>query len=395
MEAPLFNQNMSERTWTERISREVREDGTRVTVGLALLSYRNVIPAMREALSRLLQSFSPGERLECNPIVNVLGNFAHQNVEPEALQSILEPYLRFAASPWLERPISAQKEEFEQLAGNQLVQSLPPIATALMFVTVLLEQKIVLASSRRSLLLSASVALSKMLKPLKWCHLLVPRVPCGLAADLIQYPAPFILGVPSDDPHMMDLIRDLPKDVTLVDLDVGRVILAPEFAHKSEMGRGTPNNADTARVLRTQVLFLAQALGGVFGNVMDPVTWACDRVSIAEVPEASRFDRLCAVCHDFIDELSSGTASCCYWLQEAGSEANTSEQTVLFDEDRFFQIKSLRAQHGFTPLLGPAQASRLAIGLEDFDLVLEVFLRCQSMNVFIGTRDKERMAFAM
>ena len=275
---------------------------------------------------------------------------------------------------------------------------------ALMFVTALLEQKIVLTSTRRSVLLSATVALNELLKPLKWCHLLVPRVPSALAGDLLQYPAPFILGMPSEDPGIMDLIRDLPEDVTLVDLDVGRVILAPSFAHDSELGRGMQNNAETSRALRSQVLYLAQSLGGVFGSRMYPQTWSCDCPSVSlsaqQQSQSSEFDILRSVCRSFVEELLAGTTSCCYWIEEAMSEESAkimvNESTVLFDEDRFFHVKNLREKNGFTPLFDmDAKSSDLALALDDFDLVLEVFLRCQSMNAYISTRDREEMMFSL
>jgi len=419
-DANVFNQKMSERSWAERVSLEVRQDETPVTIGVCLLSHRNVILAMRETLREFLQTFcgsttsvkssfvSSRSSLSCRALVNILGNFSHQDVEADALQSILRPFIRRAVKPWLERPILSQQHEYEDMAGMHLLQSLPPIPLALTFVTALLEQKIVMASSRRSVLLSASTALSLMLRPLKWCHLIVPRVPSALASDLLQYPAPFILGLSSEDPEMTELIRDLPEDVTLVDLDVGRVILAPLFAHQSELGRGVQNSASTARELRSQVLYLAQCLGGVFGNITDPGLWSCDRpvdsLQNAIVTRNSPFSALRQVCRDFLRELVAGTESCCYWVEESG-DGPSSEPTVLFDEDRFFLVKSVRHRYCFVPLFSASAAAEiqddtpdkdrgtLALGLDDFDLIVEAFLRCQSLNAYIGSCDKERMAF--
>ena len=400
-EAATFNEKLAEMPWTERFS---KESGTPVTVGLALLSHHNVILAMRDTLIKLLSAFSPSsESFTCGPLADVLGNFAHEDVEPCALQTILDSFVRRAANPWIERPIKSQQHLFEQQAGRLLLQSLPPIPLALTFITALLEQKIVIASSRRSLLLSATEALSRMLHPLRWCHLLVPRVPAALAADLLQYPAPFILGIPSEDAGMIDLIRELPEDVTLVDLDVGRVLLAQSFSHV-EFGRGTPNNPKTAQALRSQVLYLAQALGGVFGGVSDPETWCCDRPlsDLDPSEQASPFDRIRVVCRDFLTELLAGAAACCYWIEEASSSsehtATPPEPTVVFDEDRFFHIKSMRQRHGFRKLYepsGPAIHASLALSLSDFELVLEVLMRCQSMNAYIATCDKETMAYCI
>ena len=433
-DVPALNRRLSEQSWSEQVTREDTGGGaSSVTVGLALVSQRNVVLAMRETLTMLLREFSQSPDGDdnstttppaaCGALVDVLGTFHHQDLDSNSLKSILEPFIRSTTKPWLERPIGSQKDAFLQLAGKQLVSSLPPIPMALMFVTALLEQKIVLTSSRRSVLFSACTALSELLKPLKWCHLMVPRVPASLAGDLLQYPAPFILGMPSDDPGVMNLVRDLPEDVTLVDLDVGRVILAPSFAHDNELGRGIPNNADTARALRSQVLYLAQSLGGVFGAHMDSETWSSDnpwppssnmepeaRNSHQANDEPSQFDRLRSVSGDFVQELLAGTTSCCYWIEEeeAAEDAATSTTTaptVLFDEDRFFHIKNAREQHGFDPLFSAAGravrdlllriASNLALSLNDFDLILELFLRCQSMNEYIGSRKRDDMLFSL
>jgi hypothetical protein len=398
-ENETFRTRLKERSWIDRVQNEIRdEDSSLPVIGIILASHRNSISAMRETLSDFLSVFVRNSR-ELPSLVNLLGNFAHQDVDPDALSRLLLPFVEKTSKPWLERPIDAQKQAFVQMAGQQLIQSLPPIPLALLFATALLEQKIVLSSSRRSILASASVALSEMLKPLSWCHLLVPCVPAALAVDLLQYPAPYILGMPAEDDGIVELIQELPSDVTLVDLDVGRVILAPSFANDSELGRGTQNNADTARALRSQVLFLAQSLGSAFGPKLDPSMWLCDRIGTHTRSTMSAFDELCTVCKDFITELLDGVSACCYWFdEELSSEPRTkNEPTIIFDEDRFFHIKNVREQNGYEPLFSDGRthkSQRLALSLENFDLLLELFLRCQSMNAYIGTRKPDDMAFA-
>lgn len=83
---------------------------------------------------------------------------------------------------------------------------------------------------------------------------------------------------------------------------------------------------------------------------------------------------------------------------------------MLFDEDRFFHIKNLRARGRYKPLFetespfqrkhddydvdGPMSSEAgLALSLDDFDLILETFLRCQSMSTFVSSRPKGRMAY--
>jgi len=414
---PVFEQHLQEKTWVDRVKEEeYRDQSSNIAIGIALVSRRNVVFAMRDTLSRLFFDYSrqPGQSLEdakssitCGALVEVLGACSYQNHEGSVLRVLLEPYLRMASSPWVDRPLVEQQTMFESHALRQLTDCLPPTSLALLFVTALLEQKIIFSSGRRSVLHAASVGLAALLRPLKWSHLLVPMVPGALASDLIQYPAPFILGVPSEDADSMDLLGNLPRDVTLVDLDVGRVILAPDFGKENEMCRGTNDAQATARALRSQVLYLAQGLGTVFGNSLRPDSWICDEPSMSPPNPGkilsdnqsitARLDNLRATAKSFIEELLEGSISCCYWIEEMTPTYGTNvEPTVLFDEDKFFEIKNQRANQAWKPLF-PKQESNsngsLALILDDFDLVLESFLRCQSMSIYISSRPKKGMFY--
>jgi hypothetical protein len=74
----------------------------------------------------------------------------------------------------------------------------------------------------------------------------------------------------------------------------------------------------------------------------------------------------------------------------------TVEPTVLFDEDKFFEIKNHRANQTWKSLLPKKESNSsgsLALILDDFDLVLESFLRCQSMSIYISSRPKKDMFY--
>ena len=414
---PVYEQHLRGRPWAERVEEEEYRDKTSpIAIGIALVSRRNVIFAMRDSLSRLFFDYSrqPGQSPEettssmtCGALVDLLGACSYQDHEGSSLKVLLEPYLRAASSVWIDRPIIEQETMFESHALRQLTDCLPPTSLALLFVTALLEQKIIFSSGRRSVLHAASVGLASLLRPLKWSHLLVPMVPGALANDLIQYPAPFILGVPSEDADSMDLLGNLPRDVTLVDLDVGRVILAPDFGQDNEMCRGTSDARATARALRSQVLYLAQGLGGVFGNSLRPDSWVCDEPSLlaptpGRIPNdeksiTERLDNLRSSAKSFIDELLAGSVSCCFWIEEMNpTYGTTAEPTVLFDEDKFFEIKNQRSNRSSKQLFSKHESSdsaSLALILDDFDLFIESFLRCQSMSIYISSRPKKDMFY--
>jgi hypothetical protein len=320
VEGPVFNQMISKSRWsTTAMHQESDDERGSITVGIALLSRRNVMPAMRETLARFYDELSTSvtahtSRRLCLPLVDILGNFGYKGVETQVLSSLLGPFLKTASSRWLQRPLTDQKEKFESDSLEFLVETLSPIPLALLFVTALLEQKIVFSSSRRGILLSASMGLKCLLQPLGWSHLFVPLVPTDLASDLVQYPAPYILGIPSDDKGSMELLKSLPKDVTLVDLDIGRVILNRDFSQAFDEG-----SSSKASGLRTQVLYLAETLGSVFGAKQNESLWCCDSpvTSLANEKKSGSMMKAIAVrtaCHDFIAELISGTLYlCCIW----------------------------------------------------------------------------------
>ena len=408
-ETPTFNRRIGDVAWTTRIERHgaLMTRKSPITVGVALVSSQNVILAMRSTLSRLFFDFSKSygsneALLKCTPLVELLGNFSHRDVERQSLKCILEPYLRYGLSPWLERPFKNQQAEYESSAGQHLIESLPPIPLGLIFVTMMLEQKIIISSSRRSSLFAVVSGIVQLLQPLKWAHLMVPLAPVALARDLLQYPAPFIIGLPSEDPGNMNLLNDLPDDVTLVDLDVGRVILAPSISFDDALLRNSEDRNTTGGALRSQILYLAQALGIMFGSKTRNQIWCSDSPLVTwsptKIESKSGFEHVKNVCCNFLTELLAGTSSCCYWIEEAmpddAKNSGETECTVLFDEDRFFNVKNLRVLNDIPPLFGKKSVDGLAVSLDDFDLIIECFLRCQSMSTYISSRPKGEMAFS-
>lgn len=110
----------------------------------------------------------------------------------------------------------------------------------------------------------------------------------------------------------MEIMNELPMDVTLVDLDVGRVILAPEFNFDSPNAPQGQNNEDHMRDLRSQMLYLAQILGSLFGAKLFRDAWSCDSPVLALGPttesteKQSGYDILRATCRAFVEELMAG-----------------------------------------------------------------------------------------
>lgn len=285
-----------------------------VTLGIALLSYDNFIPAMRKSLSHFFNhTSSSSSSYMCNgtatPLATILECFRSKYASTSILHSMLNPYLDYGCNSMPgNMPMSNQQQMFETSAIESLVESIPPIPLALLFITALLEQKIIFTSRRRSSLVSMTVALKKLLQPFEWSHLFVPLVPDGLASDLVQYPAPFILGIPFSS-DTLSLLKCIPNDVTIVDVDVGRVILSKYFSVDLE-GQRKEDKKSTAAALRSQVLHLAETLGGVIGAKISDRLWSCDSPDVDSLFAApkteSKGEAFTLVISSFLRELLAG-----------------------------------------------------------------------------------------
>jgi hypothetical protein len=280
-----------------------------VSVGMALLSYENVIPSMRKSLSRFFSDISRvnpsiSTQAVATPLANILKCFHSKEADASVLSSLLKPYVDYGISSFSK---SSQKEMFEKSSIETLVESIPPIPLVLLFITALLEQKIIFTSRRRSSLVSMTIALKKLLNPFEWSHLFVPLVPAGMAVDLIQYPAPFILGIPFGS-GTMSFLKTIPDDVTIVDVDVGRVILAKNFS--SAHIESNSKNPNVGAPLRSQVLHLAETLGGVIGATQSECLWKCDSPLVDSIPAISttgtKGEAVESIFKSFIKELLAG-----------------------------------------------------------------------------------------
>jgi hypothetical protein len=370
------------------------------TVGISFIANNNVIPAMRQSLCDFLKGISccepAGARV--SGLADLLGSFsssdtAGKNID---LHSVLRPYLESGSKEWIHRPLSDQAKLFEDQCVRHLLKCLSPTAFGLAFLTVLLEQKVIFVSSRRTILLSAVTALSKLIAPLEWPHLTVPTVPSHVAVNLIHYPVPFLIGLCSQDKDNQE-ISNVPKDITVVDLDLGRVVLGEKYASSGD-------SQESSSELRLQVINLAEELGAHLGSIISPEIWRCeDPLYVSsgntnhEMTEAGNVcQSVRSFCQEFIAELTAGVDSCCVWIEEGDLEMKQ-ESMVLFDEDRFFHLKDLRSKHTHSPLVISEESGeavgKFAIGLDEFDLILETFLRGQAMSAFISSRAKESMAY--
>lgn len=92
-----------------------------------------------------------------------------------------------------------------------------------LFISILEENKIIFVSKQYSLLFVAIQSLITLTYPFWWDHIYIPVMGTKLK-DFVHAPTPFLMGVPKEcyESFRYDLENEV-EDVTLVDLDYGRV----------------------------------------------------------------------------------------------------------------------------------------------------------------------------
>ena len=376
-------------------------------IALALISERCVIPSMRKTLYHLFEEkvVSKPHSGNCAELVTMLETF--DTGSESKLVEMLEPHIQTGSVESDSRSAMEQDQAFETASVHVLVESLPPISLSLLFITAILEQKVVFTSSRRSTLVSMVIALRSLLRPLQWPHLIVPTAPSALTRDLLQYPAPFLLGIALDNQESMDVLKSIPSDITLVDVDVGRIILAQKLTHHYDTSDTDKNGRPISMSLRSQVLHLAELLGNIIGLHQSNSIWRSDSPIISSVVDMKfdpqqKVEATRTICHSFLRELISGLNTCCYWIEEQGCDGDP-ECHILFDEDRFLELKRMRGNGKYAPLFSNLSVdvnvpiletrSPLALNADDFNLVLETFLRGQGLSTYISSQKKETLVY--
>lgn len=169
-----------------------------------------------------------------------------------------------------------------------------------------------LVSSGHTVALLVCEWLKLAMLPLKWCHIYAPVVPEHVSLQLLQCPAPYLLGVRRES--LKASPAPPPAGVLLVDLD-GDTVTVP---------------AD----LRTS-LAAAATLVHQLAAVLKPNLSSCDSVVQGDVHEVSGgtlSDPLCVggpaeLCQQYVHTLLKPLEKCIVILDEAA------ETTVALDEE--------------------------------------------------------------
>lgn len=205
-----------------------------------------------------------------------------------------------------------------------------------------------MSTERVTLALLVGEWLKLAIEPLEWCHIYAPVVPQSLALELLQCPAPYILGIMR---RTLQSARAVPpRDAVIVDLDSNTVRVPPGLQ---------------------DILPVLMGLTAMLVPVLQPHCTASDSVNVpsGDVPHAPYLDCTVTICRSYLDRLLSPLSKCVVALEAS------EELLVACDEEKYIR----RAR---TVLLGkdPKKDAQ-----ESADLFLRQIIRSQSFSEHILT----------
>jgi len=160
--------------------------------------------------------YLPIERVICNAVTEI--PFPDQGRTAVQYQ-IADKCIYFS------RPPPKSPRVVSHVSLEYLFRCLPAKQVVLLWSAAMLEKKLLLVSTRKSLLAHAAMALEGLLFPFKWQQVLIPVLPKALKS-YVETIFPYIIGV---HPGMLDHYTEVPYDTAKVDLDSGTLEL-PDFS---------------------------------------------------------------------------------------------------------------------------------------------------------------------
>lgn len=179
-----------------------------------------------------------------------------------------------------------------------------------------LEYRVVLVSSSHTVAMLVGEWLKLAMHPLTWCHIYAPVVPQPLALELLQCPAPYLLGILREtldssptQPCAGVLFVDLDNDTVSVPVDLGVALPAAESLVERIASILQPNLAGCDDLDHDGRRAEARGL-------LDPLS-----------PTGPA-----ALCRQFLQRLLKPLAKCVVVLDDAAEEL-----TVALDEELFLR----------------------------------------------------------
>lgn len=203
---------------------------------------------------------------------------------------------------------------------------------------VQLEYKIVMVSThRRTTALLLGEWLRLAMQPLEWCHIYAPVAPQRLALELLQCPAPYVLGIARDTLRAARAVP--PADAVVVDLDAGSVRAPADLKAALSAVRGLV--AKLVPLLQPHYAACDSVLPPSTGEEINPSTLIVNNPFLnvfSYFPDLRRdlvhAEGTVGVCRSFLCQALAPVSKCTTVLAEG------EELLVALDEKKFLQKAS-------------------------------------------------------
>jgi hypothetical protein len=320
-------------------------------------------PLFRQMRSRLKDHFRS------------MGNWSIENMQPENLAALLQPF-SFTGDDDANSPVPAGSTTVATVDSPSrvdlphldisleiLFRSLDVPTIVKLFSLCLLEAKVLLVSSRYTVLTAVAEAVKALLFPLAWAHVYVPVLP-RIMLDSLQCPAPFLIGIHSsyafkrDFPYVLDLV--------VVNLDRGTI------AFQSQGDDPLTTKWPSLPRQMSQILEedLNRALTRIVQDADDLLHDSTEMQAKYQFPEANI--RECF--YTFVQALLQDCALCSIVLSNADDR-----KVLVFDED--VHLLLFGTEHAMPTTRTNTQGSEQ--GMKDF---LQAFFSTQAFSIFLSTK---------
>lgn len=230
-------------------------------------------------------------------------------------------------------------------------------STLLFILCEQLEYRILIVAKEHSAVLLLGEWLKLAMHPLKWFHIYAPVVPQHLALELLQCPAPYLLGILRES--LDTALTPLPAGVLLVDLDCDIVTAVP---------------ADLQAALSA-----AESLIDQLAVVLKPNLSSCDDLKpnggMPDLSNPLAPDGPAELCRRFVRTLLQPVEKCFVVLDDSSEE-----MVVALDEDLFVR-KVCAADNGSN------QEHNVNVGA--LEMLARQLMRSQSFSEHLLTLARE------
>lgn len=323
--------------------------------GFCLLSKAPTINTLRNPLTRLysdeeilkatsydLANGSTKDDLETLPFQHdgkIRLDKAVSNIATEdSLASLRKSYSKYKSNlnmPELMRPGGTVDFDIEMV-----LRSLNPRNFVTMFIAFILELKIVMISSKVTLLTAVGELFKTLIAPLCWSHIYVPLIPKKLSNEILHCPTPFFVGMHRDclDPSQ------LPHDICLCDLDNDICKIPHDLSRSVLAGRRLARSID--RVLRPALYHCDEPLinpNEYENEHFERNSLFNEQFMITPTAGVSLSCEVIRLCKQFLGDLLIGVEQCCVYA------VDHDELVVFFDEAMFQTYKQSRAKESMFP----------------------------------------------